>query len=180
MEQFEKVEKLREKAGISYEEARKALEENNWDLLEAIVALENQGKIKGPDMQTYSTRQGASGEFTQASQNYEKQCHETSMGEILDKCFRWCGKVIKKACDNYFEVRKNGKNIISVPIIILVIMLIFAFWVTLPLLIVGLFCGFKYYFQGEAKVTVDFNDVCDKAAKTCETIKNDLSDKKEE
>ena len=42
MEQFEKVEKLREKTGVSYEDAKKALEEHDWDMLEAIVALENE------------------------------------------------------------------------------------------------------------------------------------------
>ena len=50
MEQFEKVEKLREKTGVSYEDAKKALEEHDWDMLEAIVALENEGKIKKPEV----------------------------------------------------------------------------------------------------------------------------------
>lgn len=39
MEQFEKVEKLREKTGVSYEDAKKALEEHDWDMLEAIVEI---------------------------------------------------------------------------------------------------------------------------------------------
>ena len=55
MEQFEKVEKLREKTGVSYEDAKKALEEHDWDMLEAIVALENEGKIKKPEVSTYTT-----------------------------------------------------------------------------------------------------------------------------
>ena len=29
---------------------------SNWDMLDAIVYLENQGKIKGPNMSSYSTR----------------------------------------------------------------------------------------------------------------------------
>ena len=36
MDNLEKVEKLREKTGVSYEEAKEALEANNYDVLDAI------------------------------------------------------------------------------------------------------------------------------------------------
>lgn len=41
MEQLEKVEKLRARANVTYEEAKEALEASNWDLLDAMVYLEN-------------------------------------------------------------------------------------------------------------------------------------------
>ena len=44
MEDFEKVEKLSQKANVSMEDARAALEANNWDLLDAMIDLERQGK----------------------------------------------------------------------------------------------------------------------------------------
>ena len=46
MDNFEKVEKLREKAGVSYEEAKTALEQCNYDLLDAMIYLEKQGKVQ--------------------------------------------------------------------------------------------------------------------------------------
>jgi hypothetical protein len=54
MDHFEMVEKLREKANVSYEEAKAALEAADWNLLDALVLLENQGKVTGSD--PYSTR----------------------------------------------------------------------------------------------------------------------------
>ena len=48
MEQLEKVEKLRQRANVTYEEAKQALEACNWDLLDAMVYLEKQGKVKEP------------------------------------------------------------------------------------------------------------------------------------
>ena len=36
MESFEKVEKLRQRANVSYEEAKAALEASGWDLLDAM------------------------------------------------------------------------------------------------------------------------------------------------
>ena len=52
MEQLEKVEKLRERADVSYEEAKEALEACDWDLLDAMVWLEKRGKVKGPSKES--------------------------------------------------------------------------------------------------------------------------------
>ena len=47
MEDLKLVEKLKDKANISYEEAKEILEANNWDILDAIIYLEeNQKKNK--------------------------------------------------------------------------------------------------------------------------------------
>ncbi|MDE6420210.1 MAG: UBA/TS-N domain protein, partial [Lachnospiraceae bacterium] len=56
MENYEKVEKLRERANVSYEEAKEALENNNWDILDAMIALEKSGKTKGTGQAGYSTQ----------------------------------------------------------------------------------------------------------------------------
>ena len=175
MEQLEKVEKLREKTGVTYEEAKAALEANNWDILDAIVYLENQGKIKSPNMSSYSTRTENSQEFQKAAQNYENSSNKKTIGEMMDKFFCWCGKVIKKGCESYFEVTKDGKNILNMPVIVLVFLLCIFFWVTLPLLIIGLFCGFKYSFCGDITKAVDINSACDKMAEACENIKKDFT-----
>ena len=46
MERLEMIEKLRQHADISYEEAKQILDETNDDMLEAVVLLEKQGKLK--------------------------------------------------------------------------------------------------------------------------------------
>ncbi|MDY5103377.1 MAG: UBA/TS-N domain protein, partial [Agathobacter sp.] len=40
MDNFEKVEKLKERANVTYEEAKQALEACDWDILEAMIYLE--------------------------------------------------------------------------------------------------------------------------------------------
>ena len=46
MDNFEKVEKLRQHANVSYEEAKEALERSDWDILDAMIYLEKTGKVK--------------------------------------------------------------------------------------------------------------------------------------
>lgn len=53
MDQLEKVEKIREKTGVTYEEAKAALEAANGDILDALVYLENMGKVKKPDYRVF-------------------------------------------------------------------------------------------------------------------------------
>jgi len=48
MTTLDQVEKLRVMANITYGEAKAALDSANWDLLEAIIILEKQGKITTP------------------------------------------------------------------------------------------------------------------------------------
>ena len=46
MDNFEKIEQLVNKAGCSYEDAKAALEGCGWDMIDAIISLERDGKIK--------------------------------------------------------------------------------------------------------------------------------------
>jgi hypothetical protein len=48
MTDLEKAEKLREKTGVSYTEAKEALDNSDGSLLDALVYLEKQGKVETP------------------------------------------------------------------------------------------------------------------------------------
>ena len=56
MDNFEKVEKLREHANVTYEEAKEALENSNWDILDAMIYLEKNGKTRESQRAEYSTK----------------------------------------------------------------------------------------------------------------------------
>ena len=49
MELFEKVEKLVQKSGCTYEEAKIALDLTDGDMLEAMILLEKQGKAENQE-----------------------------------------------------------------------------------------------------------------------------------
>lgn len=179
MENFEKVELLREKANVSFEEAKVALEACNYDMLDAIVYLERQGKVNAGSTASYTTFSGTdtSQEFEQAQKNYEDSCQRTSFGEMLNKFGKWCGRVIQKSVEIDFCVTKNEKLLLKVPVLALVLALLIAFWFFGILLVIGLFCDCKYYFQGMDTATINLNQICEKASETCENIKNDFQNK---
>ena len=175
-ELLEKVEKIREKTGVSYEEAKAALEACGEDVLDALVYLENQGKIKKPDVSVYTTEAEPSEEVKEAARQYEKASSET-FGDQVKKFVNWIGSLIKKGCENFFIVSKKDEEIITMPVIVIVLLLLFAFWVVLPLMVVGLFFGFRYRFSGSITKSVNVNMACDKAAEAAETIKQEFTKK---
>ena len=69
MTNFEKVEKLVQKANVSYEEAKAALDKADGDLLDAVILLEKEGKTQAPRQSSYSTE-------------YEQQAQYVSVAKI--------------------------------------------------------------------------------------------------
>lgn len=172
MEKLEKVEKLREKTGVTYEDAKAALVACDYDLLDAIVYLEKLGKIKSPENTSYTTTlQEPSKEFERAQASYEDSCKKSTIGDGVDRFISWAGDLLKKSCKSTFHVEHEGKQVVAVPLLVFILLLIFAFWITLPLMIVGLFFDYKYHFEGINKI--DVNEVCDKASAAAMNMKND-------
>lgn len=175
MTTIEQVEKLREKANVSFEEAKAALEASNGDLLDALILLEKQGKVTPPAGGGYYSSDYASGEEkASGSKAKAKEYHGESFSDMMKRLGRFCARVINKGNNNFFEVKKNENVIISCPVTALVIMLIFLFWVIVPLVIIGLFFGFRYSFRGEDLGKDSVNKVMDGATDSAEEIKKSI------
>jgi hypothetical protein len=179
MELFEKVEALREKANVSYEDAKAAMEACNYDMLDAMIYLEKQGKVNSGSTASYTTSSGTetSQEFEEAQKSYEDSCQRTTVGAAVGKFFDWCRHIIKKSVEIDFCVTKNDRLLLKVPVLALILALLIAFWLFAILLIVGLFCSCKYSFLGIDATTIDLNQICESASETCENIKKDFQNK---
>ncbi len=178
MATMEQVEKLKEKANVSYEEARAALDACGDDILEAMIYLERQGKAKSsPDGGYYCSRQ----EEPENETADEDSRNDTQKGEtfsqLAGRFLRWCGRIVEKGNRNSFEVRREDRTVIAVPVTALVLLVIFAFWFTVPLVIVGLFFGCRYYFKGPDLESTGVNHMMDSAAGAAENLKNEVKNK---
>ena len=171
MTNMEMVEKICEKANVTYEEAKGALERNNWDMLDAMIDLERRGKVS----RTKSTESSFSSSFSYSdtsgsvdAASYRQVEATASGGRTEKKNFSILKdeikKLVRKGLDNSFVVRRNGKNLFSIPVLVFVIMLIAAFWVTIPLLIVGVIFHFRYGFAGNDLGREGINGTMEKAA----------------
>lgn len=149
MDEFEKVEKLRQRADVSYEEARDALRACEGDLLDAMVYLEKMGQAKAPEQPTFSTN-------AEEKQSYENvpeavvRSQDTksdpSFGEQLGHLLK---TAFQKSVDNFLVISHRGEEKFRLPILV-VVLLIFVFnFAAVVALIVSLFFDVKYQFTGK-------------------------------
>lgn len=180
MTNLEKVEKIREKTNITYEEAKAALESCDWDILDAILKLEAEGKIKdAPSGADSSANQTAASEETDIPQkiveSYQSHQNEQQKEQgSWEKIRGWIKKIFRKSCDNKFVVRKHGEQMMEIPVLLLVILLLFSVWTILIVLAIGLFFGFSYSFAGPDLGKQEINDAMAKANDVADDIKSEF------
>ncbi len=170
MTNFEMVELLRQKADISYEEAKTALELANWDLLDAMLVLEREGKVSGKGG-SYSTRD------EEVQDEVKEKKHNG--GEGLRGTLRWLGKAMAKLIrignENSLVVCRKGQELFSLPVTVCVVLLMCSVGtVLLFALAVGLFCGLRYSFRGPNLGKESINSAMNRAADAAETVKEEI------
>lgn len=173
---LEQVDKLREKANVSYDEAKAALEASNGDMLEALINLEKQGKVSPPEGGGFYRSAGGktdSKENAKASNNYSNR---ESLADLVRKFVRFCCKLIHKGNINSIEVIKDGEVKTAFSITVLVVLALCFFWITIPLLIIGLFMGFRYRFNGPDLGKDSVNSAMDTAATAAENLKKSFTE----
>lgn len=170
MEQFEKVEKLRQKANVSYEEAKNALEQNNWDLLDAMVYLEQLGKVKAPNNSSYSTSYEEQPQYLSVQDTIKSQ--DTAGCNGCSKLRNLIRKLVKKSKENDFCVTRNGEEVVKMPVWAFVLILLSMWEFTLLIMVIALFFGCRYSFCGKDDLS-GINDVMDKAGNFADKVKEE-------
>lgn len=191
MTHIEMVEKLRERADVNYADAKDALERADWDLLDAMILLEREGKIRGETgiCPTAAPEGGGDKTGERQSGSGEKSAGEdqggagakaaetpgaTTFREFMGKLFRGLKKLVHLGNINLFVVERGGESSLRVPVTVLVILLILGFWVVVPLLILGLFFGYRYGFEGPHLGRDNINGAMHKATDVAEDIKSEF------
>ena len=172
MEMMEKVERLREKANVTYEEAKAALEQTGGDLLDAMVLLERQGKVKEPAQSTFSTDYEEQTEYVKVRDKVEEQEKSApSFGRTVGRVFRGFIRFIKKTT---FIVTKGEEAVFTMPTIVFVLLLFFFWEILAPVMIIALFFGIRYSFEGEEEAE-KANSILNKAGDFAQDVRSEFT-----
>lgn len=96
MEKLKLVDKLKNKANISYEEAKDALEKSNWDMLEAMLYLEAHGKVQKPSLSIFYTNE--------SKESYNENGEEVNLKKIQMKIILKIKIVLKEFLKLYAKL----------------------------------------------------------------------------
>ena len=175
MDRFELVEKLVKSTGVSYEDAKAALESTGWDLLDAAVWLEKNGKIEAktghfttdPEQQQQQAQAAA-----EQQRQQEQQRAETARG-TADTRYRSGNRgvihsIISKIrgilMDNELVIcKQSGEIFLELPIWLAVLLLILAFWPTVIVLILVFILGFRFRLHGPDLGSEMVNNILNRA-----------------
>ena len=173
MTNFEKVEKIVEKTGVSYEDAKAALESAGGDLLDAMIVLEKEGKVAGPKTATYSTQYEQQTQYVSVPSTVE-QARQTNEESAGTKFKRGIKKLWHFLSTNFLIIKRHGELRAKLPLWGAALILLFAWHISLILIIISLFFGFGYSFIGEADLDAA-NKVMDKASNAAEKVKEEYN-----
>ena len=177
MERVEMIEKLMEKTNVTREEAEKALEKVNWDLLDAIIYVERSKKEAEESSYVHESTEVITlekGHYKEEKTNKNESCG--GIGTIIGRIFKFIGKAIKKGNENFFEISKESEKPIRISLTISVLLLLIAFAPVVVLLIVGLFVGYKYSVTGPNIKSSTANEIFEQASKSANDIKGDFKE----
>ena len=166
---LELVEKLKEVTGVTYNEAKEVLEHTKGDLLEAVLYLERQGKVKKPQNDGFATS-------TAAPVEAPKQAKKQEQSDGFQKFVEWVKRVIHLGNINDFVVYKEDATTLSIPLTIFALLLMFGFWIVFPLTVIALFFGYRYRFSGpnfkDERLNRTVDTISDATIKTGEAVKD--------
>ena len=180
---LEQVERLREKANVSYGQAKAALEYSGGNLLDALIYLEEQGVIPRPEETYYSTKNETPPPpppelpilpvDSHIKQAKKKGSRKNPNQHGIRHLLRWLRRIL---LDNELEIWRKGQPITAVPMLILLILVFCLPWITIPLLILGLFLGFRYQIAGPDLENETLNGMMDSAASTAADVGRQVMD----
>ena len=152
MDHYEMVENLRTKANVTYEEAKAALEASDWDMLDALVLLESEGKVNGAP--EFTTK-----EKTDETRRSARKCEVRGN---LSRLGSWIRKMITLGNQNHFVISRKGSELVAMPLTVTALLMILVWPFSLIVLFAGFFLGTRYAFRGP-DINASINDFVNKA-----------------
>lgn len=132
---LELIEKLKERADVSYEEAKAALEKFDGDIVEALIYLEQQNKMKKPPKES------------------------TTFSSFLTKA----KKILKTCNETHMLISKNQEQIVNLSLTIVILVTIVVPPLTIIALLAALLTGHKIKLQKpgceEMKINKTLDDI---------------------
>ncbi len=149
---LEQIDMLRERANVSYNEAKETLEKCNGDVLEALIMLEAQEKVK----------------------HQKTECCESDDGKSSHKILKTVKKLIKKGNETKFVIRKAEKTVINLPVNIVVIIAAITLPVTVGGVLLAMVTNHKIRFVKPDGEDMKINKTFDKVSSCVTSVSNQV------
>lgn len=149
---LEQIERLKEKAHISYGEAKEVLEKHNGDVLEALIDLEGQRKVKTC-----------------------KMGHSECRGAVKN-LFHGLGRLVKKGNEIKFIIKKEENKIIDIPLNLVIVVTVIVTPLTVVGVLLALFTGHKIRLTKPNGGDMEINKAFDKISTAVNSVSSQVAE----
>ena len=156
MDRLEMIDRLREEAGISYDEARSILESCGWNLSDALLMSEKH------DCASQRTDAFAAG--------------KKHLSKFFSRMLDGISRLFRRYSAASLQVSRNGKVYLELPFIAAVLLLIFMFWWIIAAVLLSMVFGCRYTVTG-LSVDDSVNRAMDQAENFVSHVARDVSAK---
>ena len=150
------IEKLSRTAGVDAQEAERALEANDWDLFDAMVSLEREGKTARMGAEVH-TVVGEPCDEQDAPRRVKNSAKENGAGNF----WATVKKLLRTMAKTAFVVSRKDEELLRFPTLLLALLAIFGFWFTVPALLIGMALGCRDRFEGKGETSAAANRAMD-------------------
>lgn len=154
MEREEKILRLAERMKVTTEEAARALDETGGDLLDAALLLERGRGAEERVVHSHSTAAAAAQLPVPDGTAEEKVSAEAKAKEIAMAILLG---LVNHPILNGVELTHHGKQLTTIPGVVLLLLLVVRFWVAPALFLVGLMVGWHFTWVGPQWNNNDLN-----------------------
>jgi hypothetical protein len=170
MVEREKIEKLSARAKVSNVDAENALTVCDGDLLDAMVYLERLGKVSAPENAVVTTSLEDHTTFENVQDKVDRYDRETAR-PVSSKIKHLFSIIIDTLKNNSLSVSQKGEEFIKLPLWVVALILIFAWHISIAIIIITLFFGVRYKLVGRDDMS-QANKVIEKAADAADYVKD--------
>lgn len=164
-DKLEKIDLIKKRANVSYQAAKEALEKNDYDVVETLIDLERQNKLK--DEAEYNEK------FTKSTS--EKNEDEKKSTPSEDGISQSIKRLFRKSMDSSFILKnKHGEQVLKLPLLIAIMLILFTVPFSVLLLILAIVFKYKIIIRYDGKTTC-FNEVIDDLNEKYEQQKEEKS-----
>ena len=189
MDNYQKVEQLVSKAGCSYEDAKAALEGCDWDMLDAVISLEREGKVKKEQAEPAAAKEEETVEIIhevvpevivedeKAESKKSAESSKKAKGSAKREHKLWNSIKRFMTKNRLVIIKSNGQQMADLPIVVPIIAFLAFFWAVLIIALIAMAFGCRFHFEGEDLGKTNINNTMDKATDYAEKVKDDLAGK---
>ena len=168
-DKLEKIDLIKERANISYQAAKEALERNDYDVVETLIDLERQDKLKDETPEeSFTTSKKSKSNYETSEKKYTPS--EDGIAQSIKELFR------KSMRTSFILKDSNNEQVLKLPLLIAILLVLFTIPFSIVVLVLAIVFKYKIIIRHDDGKSTCVNQVIDDLNEKYDARKEEKSD----